>query len=122
MKTTLLLFLGMMSLLAQAGENNTADATYKPLKASYTIYSGSLDEQDRPTKTDRKLAIEVTGPAAKEIFDSLFPDAKVKCSDTQGERLRSKRNVWCIYQPRDDYRCFLGFNLRTGESIPAASC
>src|SRR5471032_1261269 len=107
MKLTLLL-LGMMSLLAQASENTVINQTYKPLKASYTVYSGSLDEQDPPTQADRKLAIEVTGPAAKEIFDSLFPDAKVKCSETQGERLRSKRNIWCIYQPREGYRCFLG--------------
>ena len=40
----------------------------------------------------------------------------------KGERLRSKGEVWCIYQPPDLYRCFLGFNLRTGASIAGASC
>ena len=40
----------------------------------------------------------------------------------KGERLRSKGEVWCIYQPPDSYRYFLGVNLRTGTSIAGASC
>jgi len=95
---------------------------YKPLKASYSIYSGESGEREAPTAIDRKLAIVVEGTAAKEIFDSLYPDAKVTCSQEKGERLRSKGKVSCIYQPQTKYRCFLGFNLRTGESIAGASC
>lgn len=103
---------------AYAGEGGG----YKPLKASYAIYSGTPGEKDAPTKTDRKIAIAIEGQAAKEIFDSLYPDAKVTCSDEKGERLRSKGEVWCSYTPSEKYRCFVGFNLRTGESYSGASC
>jgi hypothetical protein len=95
---------------------------FKPLKAAYSIYSGNLGEREAPTKNERKLAIVIEGQAAKEIFDSIYPDARVTCSDEPGERLRSKGKVSCIYQPRTGYRCSLGVNLRTGESISGASC
>jgi hypothetical protein len=108
--------------VAHAEEQNGWPTPSKPLKAEYTIYSEELGSEQAPTKDDRKLAIEISGLAAKEIFDSLYPDAKVTCSGAKGERLRRKQNVWCIYQPRDGYRCFLGVNLRTGQSIPGGSC
>lgn len=96
---------------------------YKPLKASYLIYSGEPDERAAPTKNDRKIAIIVEGDPAKEVFDSLYPDAKgVTCTTEEGERLRRKGDVWCSYRPSDGYRCFMGFNLRTGEPHSGASC
>jgi hypothetical protein len=106
-----------------AQEKAVYPAPAKPLSAEYTIYAGSLGDEQAPTKDDRKLAIEVTGKAAKEIFDSLYPDVQgVSCSDEKGERLRRKGRVWCAYSPNGGYRCFLGFNLRTGESISGGSC
>jgi len=95
---------------------------FKLLKANSSIYSGGHGERVAPTKDERKLAIAIEGQAAREIFDSIYPDATVTCSDEPGERLRSKGKVACIYQPRAGYRCSLGVNLRTGESISGASC
>ena len=118
----LIIWAAALFSVAHAAEKEVWPAPAKPLKAEYTIYSEELGNEQAPTKDDRKLAIEISGQAAKEIFDSLYPDAKVTCSAEQGERLRRKRNVWCIYQPSDGYRCFLGVNLRTGESIPGGSC
>lgn len=108
--------------VAHAAEKEQWPAPSKPLKAEYTIYSAELGNEQAPTKDDRKLSMEISGLAAKEIFDSLYPDAKVTCSGVKGERLRRKQNVWCIFQPREGYRCFLGVDLRTGESIPGGSC
>lgn len=118
----LIVWTAVLVSVAHAAEKEVWPAPAKPLKAEYTIYSEELGNEQAPTKDDRKLAVEISGEAAKEIFDSLYPDAKVTCSGERGERLRRKRNVWCIYQPREGYRCFLGVNLRTGESIPGGSC
>jgi hypothetical protein len=112
----------VMLLSAAYATDNAWTWDFKPLKAAYSIYSGGLGEREAPTKDERKLAIAIEGQAAKEIFDSIYPDAKVTCSDEPGERLRSKGKVACIYQPRTGYRCSLGVNLRTGESISGASC
>ena len=109
-------------LSAAYASDNTWTWDFKPLKATYSIYSGDPGERAAPTKDERKLSIAIEGQAAKEIFDSIYPDAKVTCSDEPGERLRSKGKVACIYQPRTGYRCSLGVNLRTGESISGASC
>jgi hypothetical protein len=124
MKTTLLvLALASGLTIAHAQEKPADPAPTKPLKADYTIYSGELGDEQAPTKDERKLAIEVKGSAAKEIFDSLYPDAKgVSCSGEKGERLRRKGHVWCGYSPSSGYRCFIGFNLRTGDSIAGGSC
>jgi len=110
--------------LAYASDNSaTWTGAYKPLVATYSIYSGEPGEREAPTQSERKLAIAIKGDAAKEIFDSLHPDAKeIACTDEKGERLRRKGEVWCSYRPSNGYRCFVGFNLRTGESLSGASC
>jgi hypothetical protein len=96
---------------------------YKPLNATYLIYSGEPGERAAPTKSDRKIAMVVTGDPAKEIFDSLYPDDKgVTCTTEAGERLRRKGDVWCSYRPSNGYRCFLGYNLRDGQPHSGASC
>jgi len=43
-------------------------------------------------------------------------------SGEPGERLRRKGDVWCSYRPGNGYRCFMGFNLRSGQSNSGASC
>lgn len=124
MKSTMALMAAtaMTSLMAQAADTSEMEVKYKPLRANYAIYSGLLGEQAPPTRSDRKLAIEIIGPAARDIFDSIYPDAKVKCSSEPGERLRSKGNLWCSFLPGTGYRCFLGYDLRSGKDIPGASC
>jgi len=107
---------------SRAQEKPVFPAPAKSLKAEYTIYSGGLGDEQAPTKNERKLAIEISGQGAKEIFDSLYPDAKVTCSGEPGERLRRKGHVWCSFTPANGYRCFIGFDLRTGESIAGGSC
>jgi len=118
-------FAAVLLLSTDASSQETANypAPAKPLTAEYTIYSGSLGDEQAPTKTDRKLAVEITGEAAKDIFESLYPDVQgVRCSDEKGERLRRKGRIWCAYSPSGGYRCFLGFNLRTGENVSGGSC
>lgn len=94
----------------------------KPLTADYLVYSGTLADQRPATQADRKLAIDITAQAAKEIFDAIGPDAGITCSGERGERLRRKKNLWCMYRPDSGYRCFIGIDLRTGMSIPGGSC
>lgn len=94
----------------------------KPFKGTYWLYSGTLIDRDAPTRTDRKISISITGPAAKEMFDSMYPDDKIACSTEKGDRERSKGNIYCAYRPREGYTCAVGFNLRTGESIEGMIC
>jgi hypothetical protein len=118
------LVLGASALfsLAHAAEWSGA---WKPLRASYTIYSGELAEREAPTATERTMTIAVDGQAAKEMFDSIAPDLHPTCSQEKGDRDRRKKGVSCTYSaqgPGKGYRCWIGINLRTGESIPTVSC
>jgi hypothetical protein len=99
-----------------------AEAQNKPMKAHYMIYSGDLGDAWTPTKTDRKLSIDVTGQPAKDIFESLYPDIQAECAVEKGERQRRKGHIWCIYQPSSGYTCYFGFDLRTGKSIDGGEC
>lgn len=107
--------------LAAAGQD-TAAGDSKPLKGSYSIYAGTLGEETAPTKNDRKIAIEITGQPAKEMFESMYPDYQPTCSGEKGDRDRRKGNVYCSFNQGVGYRCFLGIDLRTGKSIAGASC
>jgi hypothetical protein len=62
--------------LAYAAEEAQWPAPYRPFKGVYTIYSGGLDDQQAPTKDDRRLSFIIEGAAAKEIFNAMPPDAK----------------------------------------------
>lgn len=112
----------LLPSVAHAHDTLPEAAPPKPLKADYVIYSGELGDARVPTKIERKMYVAVSGQPAKEIFESLYPDAKKTCSTEQGERMRSKGNVWCMYAPSSGYQCFFGLNLRTGESIAGGIC
>jgi len=96
-------------------------APYKPFSGKYTIYSGELGDQQTPTRNEIKVSFIVDGRTAKEMFDSISPDDKETCGG-EGARARTKGNVWCTYQPGKDYRCYFGFDLRTGKSIGGGIC
>lgn len=120
--TGLILGAGALFSLACAAEWTGA---HKPLQATYSIYSGQPGEREAPTATDRKLVIIVDRLAAREIFDSIGPDTRQACSAEQGYRERRKNGVICNYSPQEPgkgYRCWIGIDLRTGESMPAVVC
>jgi hypothetical protein len=98
---------------------------WKALRATYTIYSGELAERGAPTATERTMTVAFEGQAAKELFDSIGPDSRDTCSQDKGDRERRKRGIYCTYTLKGagrGYQCWIGLNLRTGESIPTVSC
>lgn len=63
----------------------------------------------------------ITGTVAREMFDSMAPDSKDRCSLEHGYRERNKKNVSCVLD-RDVYACHFGFKLRSGKSIAGVIC
>ncbi|MEG0880571.1 MAG: hypothetical protein RSF79_15085 [Janthinobacterium sp.] len=122
MKKLRAMALGALTLfsLAYAGGNGDWGG-YRPFKGSYLIYSNELGEQQPPTAHDRKISFMVTGTVAKEMFDSMAPDSKERCSVEKGYRERNKENVSCSLD-HDGYVCHFGFNLRSGKSIAGSIC
>lgn len=123
MKNTIVI-LGATALLslAYAAEQAHRPASYRPFKGEYVIYSGELDDQQAPTKDDRKLSFILDGQPAKDIFDAMPPDDKQTCSNEKSARSRTKGNVWCTYAPADGYTCYFGFDLKTGKNIAGGIC
>lgn len=98
------------------------DFKYEKFMGEFAIYSGQLGETMPPTRSDRKLSMMVEGELAREMFDSMGPDLKEACGAGGGNRIRRKQKVSCSYFPTDGYTCYIGINLRTGESIPGSIC
>jgi hypothetical protein len=88
--------------LAYASDQPHWPAPYRPLKGEYTIYSGDLDDQQKPTGNDRKLSFIIAGPPAKDTFNAMPPDDKNTCNGEKGARSRRKGHVWCTFNPRVD--------------------
>lgn len=124
MRKVLVLTLGasLLFTLAYANEQSGWSWEYKPVDGTYLVYAGELGNERAPTQNDRKLAVEITGPAAKEVFDSMYPDFQPTCSGGKGDRDRRKGNLYCTFHSGNGYRCFIGLNLRTGKSIAGGTC
>ena len=108
--------------LAFAGEQSNWPAPYRPFKGEYSVYAGSLGDQQAPTANDRKVSFIINGKPAQDLFDSMAPDDKVTCSGEQGARSRTKGHVWCTFARSDGYTCYFGFDLRSGKSIGGGIC
>lgn len=130
-KLTLLIWAGCAGLTGMAyGEAKEVDdaGEWRKLQTSYMIHSGSTAYAEGPTKTDSALSLHFEGKAAKEVFDQIGPDAKVKCSSEKLDRERSKKGVSCVYTAKlsdpneSHYRCWVGVNLRTGDGDIRVSC
>jgi hypothetical protein len=130
-KLTLLIFVASaaLPLLAYGGEGEAQGlGQWASLRGSYMIHSGGTAYAEPPTTTDSALTVHFEGKAAKQVFDQIGPDAKVKCSPETRDRERRKKGVSCIYtaklnDPKDfHYTCWVGINLRTGEGDVRVSC
>lgn len=101
---------------------------WKSFPAIYKIHSGTIADRTPPTATDRMLTVLIDGKAAKDVFDSIGPDVTKMCSAEEGDRTRAKKGVYCTYEaqltnPKDShYRCWIGVNLRTGDTAQTVSC
>lgn len=133
MRKTILLVIGAsaitLSLAHAADPSSDPYGLWKPFRgAIYKVHSGIVSDRMPATQADRKLTVFVDGKAAKEIFDSLGTDLPQTCSGEKGDRLRDKKGIHCSYTAQDEgskdgpYRCWIGLDLRTGDSVGTVSC
>lgn len=96
--------------------------------AIYLIHGGSLADRQVQTAKDSKLTILIDGQPAMNIFNSIGPDLSATCANEEGDRARNKKGITCSYTAKDKgtkdgpYRCWIGVNLRTGDSVGTVSC
>ena len=132
MRPTYCLLFGTAAVLLSAA--SAADlpgdpsGLWKPFPAIFKIHSGVVADRTPPTQKDRKLTINVSGAAARDLFESIGPDVQQTCNDGQGDRDRRRKGIYCTYDPADEkakdgpYRCWIGVNLVTGEAENNVSC
>lgn len=119
-----------LALAVVASLSHAADPSglWKPFVATYKVHSGMVADRTAPTNAERFLTISVEGKPAKEIFDAIGPDLKTTCGGDNGDRERSKKGTSCIYTDADKhtkdgpYRCWIGVNLKTGDTIQTVAC
>lgn len=98
--------------------------SYRPASVQYAAYGNSLGDPTAPTRDDTKIAFEVTGRAAKDIFEAIGPDRKDQCSPDAGTRFRSRdeEKISCVRSNKGEYACHFGFDLKSGKSIGGSIC
>lgn len=114
----------LLLLAATAGATAAWQWTYRAAQAQYELYSGTLGEPAAPTGQDAKVAFEVSGPAARRLFEAMGPDKKDACSSDSGDRVRSKDDdrLLCTRFASGRYACQFGFDLQTGRSVGGSIC
>jgi hypothetical protein len=116
--------------LAHAGDRpDDPSGLWKSLQgATYKFHSGIVADHEPPTAKDSRLTIVLHGKAAKELFESIGPDQKETCDDVTGDRERAKKGVSCTYtaslvNDKDGpVKCWIGLDLKTGDTIGTISC
>lgn len=97
---------------------------YRPTAARYAIYGGELGDTTPPSERNKRISIYLEGAGARDIFNLIGPDLTDVCGAEDSTRIREKDDgrISCSYAPKDGYRCYVGFDLRTGKSIGGVSC
>ena len=101
---------------------------WKPFSGVYKIHSGGVADRTPPTSKDQRLTVNFDGKTAREVFDALGPDLTSTCTGEVGDRTREKKGITCMYTAQDvkskegPYRCWIGLNLKTGESVSTSGC
>jgi hypothetical protein len=97
---------------------------YRPAEARYAIYGGELGDEIAPNQKDKKISLYIEGAAARDIFEFIGPDLTDVCGADKHTRVREKDKgaVSCSHSRKDGYRCYFGFDLRTGKSIGGVTC
>lgn len=95
---------------------------YQPFSGSYSIYGGSLGDPVVPTERSRNVAFTVKGRVAQQMFDAMAPDLKGVCGAEDGQRIRQRAELACLYDPKYGYECNFGFDLVSGRSIAGLIC
>ena len=96
-----------------------------PFTGTYAMYGGLIGETRAPSPGDTRIAFNLKGKAAQEMFDAIGPDVKNSCptlasAPAPSRRVRQRDMLLCRYRPADGYWCGFGFDLSTGLSIGAA--
>jgi len=96
----------------------------RPADASYVLYGQDLGDPAAPSRADSKVAFEVRGPGAREIFDSIGPDQKGVCTSDPDTAYRSRDGgrLVCTRHGKREYTCRFGFDLESGKSIGGSIC
>jgi hypothetical protein len=106
------------SVIAVQNASAVWEYVHKSFGGTYVIYGGSPEsvQARAPTPGDMKVAFNLTGNPAKEMFEAIGPDLKGGCARPD-LRVRQRDMLLCRYRPKDGYWCSFGFDLSTGLSI-----
>lgn len=98
--------------------------SYRPTPARYATYGGTLGDPVAPSKDDSKVAFEIVGAGAKQMFDAMAPDRADQCSGESGARFRSRDDdkLVCVRSSKGGYSCYFGFDLKSGKSVGGSIC
>ena len=114
----------LLSALSASVLAGTWAFAYRPASVKYVLYGNSLGDPVSPAKDDTKIAFEVRGQAAREMFNSIGPDRRDLCSSEDGTRFRSRDEdrLSCTRSKGGDYSCYFGFDLKSGKSVGGSIC
>ena len=123
MKTILLAFLFVSAVVPEAFASDWK-FSYHSANVGYSRYGNSLGDPTAPSSNDKKIAFEVKGQAAREMFESIGPDQKDSCSQKSDVRFRSRdeEKIICTKNSKGMYACYFGFDLKSGKSIGGSIC
>jgi hypothetical protein len=111
-------------MLTVAGAVSAAWADMQgDFSGQYLMYGGYPDKElaRAPSPGDTKVAFNIRGPAAKDLFDAIgsaprpgLYRGEERCTTNPKVRTRYLDTISCRYHPKNGYWCTFGFDLSTG--------
>ena len=118
----LLFLVSASGAISSAWAQASPTSSFLPLRGNYMLYSLGIGDPMPARRDDSKVALEITGEAARKMFDAMWPDTHNLCTDGSGIRIREKENLSCQREKDGSHRCSFGFDLRTGKGIKGNVC
>lgn len=96
--------------------------TNSRLTGEYLVYGGSLGDRITPSAKDKKVALSITGPLAREMFRHFGKSSRT-ASCEEGTETRAKGSIVCIAEGKSgSVTCYLGLDLSSGAIIDGVIC
>jgi hypothetical protein len=98
-------------------------AAYNQLTGTYSIGGITLYDPPENEPQNTHLYIQLTGDAAKDLYQTMKAKAKPDICGDEGSQTKMIGNMQCVHTPNTKtYRCWFGVDVKNQKIVNGVVC